>query len=145
MTTQWMKDNDAYPQDWCLFYRYDPDGGLLKGLCDAGVKYSAVEVRQGERSYHPCFFSDMHDPSVKAQLHCDKAQYPTKEQVARFDEETRKHFEKLMAELNSDICPHCHKPIETYEQIGRCVYGSPCGHRLYQGKAPPKKKVERAV
>lgn len=139
MTTQWMKDHDAYPPDWCLFYRYDPIGGLQSGTCHAGVSYSAVEVKSGGRIYHPCFFSDMHDSLVSGKLHCDKMQYPTKEQVARYEEESRKSIERFMAELNSDICPHCHKPIEKYEQVGRCVYGRPCGHRLYQGKVPRKK------
>lgn len=38
-------------------------------------------------------------------------------------------------------CPHCQAKIDEERQVGRCVYASPCGHRLFQGKAkekPPK-------
>lgn len=30
-------------------------------------------------------------------------------------------------------CPHCHTPLERKEQVGCCVYGVPCGCRLYHG------------
>lgn len=32
------------------------------------------------------------------------------------------------------ICVECGEPITDLEQIGRCVYGNPCGHRQYQGQ-----------
>jgi hypothetical protein len=35
-------------------------------------------------------------------------------------------------EIAKGICPIC-KGIMTKEQVGRCVYANPCGHRLYQG------------
>lgn len=35
--------------------------------------------------------------------------------------------------LRNNVCPHCDAPIAQQEQVGRCVYARPCGHRLYQG------------
>lgn len=37
----------------------------------------------------------------------------------------------------SDTCPQCNQPIDEMKQVGRSVYGYPCGHRLYQGRIPP--------
>ena len=39
-------------------------------------------------------------------------------------------------------CPHCGKPVERERQAGHCVYGEPCGHRLYQGRVGAFKKSE---
>lgn len=33
-------------------------------------------------------------------------------------------------------CRWCSKPVETCVKIGRSVYASPCGCRLYQGDVP---------
>jgi len=33
-------------------------------------------------------------------------------------------------------CLHCNQPIDHLEQVGRCVYAEPCGHRQYQGRLP---------
>jgi hypothetical protein len=45
----------------------------------------------------------------------------------------------------SDICIHCQKQVNKLEQVGRCVYASPCGCRQYQGTVPerwkPKPKI----
>lgn len=35
-------------------------------------------------------------------------------------------------------CIHCDAPLESLEQVGRCVYARPCGCRQYQGKVPTK-------
>jgi len=36
----------------------------------------------------------------------------------------------------SDTCPRCGQTLTGMEQIGRCVYGKPCGCRLWQGEVP---------
>lgn len=41
--------------------------------------------------------------------------------------------ERWLHKLRSNVCPHCDAPIAQQEQVGRCVYARPCGHRLYQG------------
>jgi hypothetical protein len=52
---------------------------------------------------------------------------------------------KFLENLANRICPHCQKPIEEEEQIGRCVYSKSCGHRLYQGKAVTKMAHKRKL
>ncbi len=54
----------------------------------------------------------------------------------RVAEAVRNYFENLF----SGLCPHCHAKVEKQEQIGRCVYAHPCGHRMYQGEAGAFKK-----
>lgn len=43
----------------------------------------------------------------------------------------------------SDTCLHCGATITGMQQIGRCVYASPCGCRQYQGKLPEKWKGKK--
>jgi hypothetical protein len=47
----------------------------------------------------------------------------------------------MIAEFISCIaesrCPHCKKQV-TQRQVGHCVYGVECGHRMYQGTVNPK-------
>lgn len=143
MPTQWMNDNDAYPPEWCLFYRAmigKWNGTDFENVetCEAGVRYHDVRVLT-DHYHYPCFASDINDPALRGKLHCAKMQYPTKEQVERYETESRKKIELFMKELESDICPHCHQPVKKYRQVGRCVYGEPCGHRLYKGKVPKRK------
>jgi len=40
----------------------------------------------------------------------------------------------LITMLEGKYCIHCRAPIERKEQVGRCVYARPCGHRQYQGE-----------
>lgn len=40
--------------------------------------------------------------------------------------------------LTNWICPTCNSSIDKQVQSGRCVYASPCGCRLFQGKAQKK-------
>lgn len=36
--------------------------------------------------------------------------------------------------LYSGRCPVCHEMVREQVQRGRCVYGLPCNHRMYQGE-----------
>jgi hypothetical protein len=38
-------------------------------------------------------------------------------------------------DLLQDHCTICHRPLTSKRQGGRAVYGEPCGHRMYQGRA----------
>lgn len=38
-------------------------------------------------------------------------------------------------------CPHCHAPITTLYQVGRCVYNRGCRCRQYQGVVPKDKRT----
>ena len=31
------------------------------------------------------------------------------------------------------LCTRCGRKVTSYERVGACVYGDPCGHRQYQG------------
>lgn len=39
-----------------------------------------------------------------------------------------------MEKLADGVCCHCDTPIEREVQVGRSVYGEPCGCRLFQGE-----------
>lgn len=51
------------------------------------------------------------------------------------EEEISKAIAAYFHDLTSGICPTCKAKVEREEQVGRCVYASPCGHRLFQGNA----------
>lgn len=51
-------------------------------------------------------------------------------------EEAVKAVQNYFAALKDGICPTCSQKVESKKQVGRCVYGHPCGHRLYQGTLP---------
>lgn len=147
MANDWMRKNDAYPPEWCIHYR--AMSGPWNGkdfekveACEVGVRYDDVKVVT-DHLHMPCFFSDMHNPALYGKLHCERMQYPTQEQVERYEIASRQSIEKYMTELKADICPHCHQPIKEYQKIGRCVYASPCGDRLYQGQLPEGKPGRR--
>lgn len=36
--------------------------------------------------------------------------------------------------VEGKVCPVCHAPLTKRYQQGKCVYGLPCGHRLYVGR-----------
>lgn len=36
--------------------------------------------------------------------------------------------------IQHDECPTCGRRIVRRERVGRCMYATPCGHLLYQGK-----------
>lgn len=65
-------------------------------------------------------------------------------------EEERKQVAAFVQKLNDfcagkiGTCLHCDMPFNELEQVGRCVYAYPCGHRQYQGTVPAKyKKPEK--
>lgn len=60
--------------------------------------------------------------------------------VPEADQSTLRQFLENLTGLSdgtSDTCPQCNEPIKEMKQVGRSVYGYPCGHRLYQGTIPP--------
>lgn len=52
--------------------------------------------------------------------------------------EVSEHIRKYLDLMYNGFpeCPHCGAKVERKEQVGRCVYAKPCGHRLYQGSLP---------
>lgn len=53
----------------------------------------------------------------------------------------------FLENLAAGKCPVCGNVPNRYVQRGRCVYGDPCGHRMWQGSAKEwnKMKEERQV
>ena len=111
---------------WCVNFT-----GLMNDQCRAGVEYKSVKVPQGGPDGlhgYPCFLDhDIHNCALQAFMTVEEAEAKAAEQEARI----RQYFE----EIATDVCPVCHKPFERKQQVGRCVYAEPCGHRMYQGKA----------
>ena len=114
--------------DWCRHYR-----GISK-TCKAGVDPESVRVdvrrTPGERSrLYPCFEED------RVAHGCSHCSYLTPEERQAQKEEATQRWAKYLADLDANICPHCGAAIARRQQVGRCAYALPCGHRLYQGKA----------
>ena len=111
--------------DWCRHYQ-----GVGK-ICKAGVDPRSVMVQMpltGTQKY-PCFESDG-VPSA-----CPHCSYLTPEERQATKEASAAAVVKYLADLDANRCPFCNAVIAKRDQVGRCVYASPCGHRLYQGKA----------
>jgi hypothetical protein len=49
--------------------------------------------------------------------------------------EMRQAAKEALRRLVAGDCSHCGAAVEKRVQVGPCVYGEPCGHRLYQGRA----------
>lgn len=112
---------------WCKHYT-----GLMNDTCKAGVRYKDVQGDEKIPLNYPCF-------KDKGCTHlCSKVDFRTPEEVKEEYEKARESLARYLENIANDICPHCKKPIEEKKQVGRCVYGLPCYHRLYQGTLPKK-------
>jgi hypothetical protein len=105
--------------------------GMINDKCEKGIAYESVRETSQAPYRFPCF-----DADVKHM--CPHHQPYTAEEIEQQEREAAKAFEAFAAMIagTSDKCPHCGKTIEKKEQVGRCVYGRPCGCRLYQGRLP---------
>lgn len=112
---------------WCKHFN-----GIFHAECRAGVKYADVEVPNTSPRLLPCF------KDRGCTERCSQAVFYTPEEIAEKEREASEAIQQFLSNLENDICPHCEKPIQEKKQIGRCVYGYPCGHRLYQGTLPKK-------
>jgi hypothetical protein len=113
---------------WCIYYT-----GLLGRIgenederrCKAGMLYADVKGRKETGGVSvPCV------PNLDAGLTTCPLYAPRSEEQAA--EEMRREMEHMtthFAVVAAGYCPHCGKPMRQ-EQIGRCVYAKPCGHRL---------------
>ncbi len=114
-------------ENWCRHYT-----GLVHDTCKAGVRYQDVKDPSDKPLGYPCF-KDKGCTEL-----CEKASFRTSEEIAEEHEKVRQSLQKYLENIANDICPHCNSPIQEKKQIGRCVYGLPCYHRLYQGTLPRK-------
>jgi hypothetical protein len=105
---------------WCRHYT----SPLQADSCRAGIAYDTVA--------RPV-------PCVKFSRTSNWGQCPAFSEytTAELDQQEREKQEGLrrfLQALAEGTCPHCGATVERREQVGRCVYGRPCGHRLYQGR-----------
>ena len=111
--------------EFCI--HYPPGGMVTNDICKKGVDLRPFKPVSVEA---PCYNDKVGG--------CPFAEYPTPEQIV----ERNKHIGAIMESMvslmqgKSDVCYQCGQPIDQLEQVGRCVYARPCGHRLYQGKLP---------
>lgn len=108
---------------WCKNYQAMSD----HKECKVGIPYESVKSDETIAYGYPCW-------AKHGRPACAQAVYPTKEELQAEDAKFAEFMKKFQADLDNDICPHCGQAIARYEQVGRCVYGRPCGCRLYQGK-----------
>lgn len=100
--------------------------GLMNARCDAGVVYETLRDRgKPLRESLPCWIEGIALP-------CADRSFPTEEEAKAQEAESAAFVKEYFASIADGHCPICHKPI-SMEQVGRCVYAKPCGHRLYQG------------
>jgi hypothetical protein len=54
------------------------------------------------------------------------------------NKEVAEYLTKLAAfnKRETDICIYCGKQVKSLRKVGRCVYASPCGCRVWQGNVP---------
>lgn len=109
---------------WCKHYN-----GIPKKVCEAGVSYEDVKGVQRKPLNYPCF------KDSGCTVVCPKAEFRTPEEVAEEERKASEIIQKYFSDIDNDICPHCKTPIQKQKQVGRSVYASPCGCRLFQGKA----------
>lgn len=124
----------AHSPGWCIYY----NGMAFHDTCKAAVTYSQVRDQASGRrglDQYPCF----QRPGVPDS--CAPRRYPTPEEVEAFERESAEAVRRMVEDLVQDCCPHCHKPVGGYHQVGRSVYATSCGHRLYQGKVPRRKAL----
>lgn len=113
-----MQTFEEQERGWCRHFR-----GALADTCEAG------HVMADEERPLPCL-------SITSRWgQCPDHAVRTEEEIAERKRESDAAVEAYLTKLASNICPQCDAPVERKNQVGRCVYAEPCGHRLYQGRA----------
>lgn len=104
-------------------------GIALEEQCAAGVLYSSVRGPERGMGAYPCFKDN--DCAERCQL----ASFLSEEEASEREQRMNEAVVAMLTELaEGKTCVECHQPITSRKQVGRCVYGSPCGHRQYQGR-----------
>ena len=113
---------------WCEHFR-----GFQHGTCEAGVVYDSVWSGSGKKlamlEETPC------TTGGKGGLHCPSLLLPTPEQIASREVQLRAVLDAFNNAAPGKPCPHCGATITAMEQVGRCSYMRPCGHRLGQASS----------
>jgi len=104
--------------------------GLINDVCKAGVSYETVRDASTRPYRYPCLSGN----GLPCATTCAMASYPTEAEAHEYEKRVEAHSAAYSRDLAEGRCPICHQPAKK-RQVGRCVYGDPCGHRMYQGKA----------
>src|ERR1700733_6641154 len=103
--------------------------GIQHDTCKAGVNYhELLGSGAGCFAHMPCF-SDTQSP-----VECTKRELYTPEESEIEEQENEQAIEQFLSRIRRHECD-CGKSVDSYRQVGHCVYREPCGHRLGQGDA----------
>lgn len=106
--------------------------GIQHQKCRAGIVLESVrDSSQPGPSRWPCLNLD----GKKATTTCGSYAEPTPEQIAEWESLINAALNRQRERAERGECDACGAVIERGEQVGRCVYARPCGHRIGQGDA----------
>jgi hypothetical protein len=106
--------------------------GVVNECCEAGIRYAEVRDSTTSPYRFPCFRNEK--ATSGPELPCPKREFPTWEEAQADEAMIEAQIAEYLAEIDKSVCPHCKRAVERKQQVGRCVYAEPCGHRLYQGR-----------
>jgi hypothetical protein len=106
--------------------------GLMNDACEAGVAYKQF-LYENYLNF-PCL-ARMDGSTFSGA--CATFAWQTEEEIEAEERRFTEAVVKWIKATSDGLCPECGAKVERKRQVGRCVYGDPCGHRLYQGKADP--------
>ncbi len=103
--------------------------GIQNDRCRAGVLYD--DLNRDNQKALPCI------PLEAEQAECSKFRAYTEDEARAKVQAQDESLERAFSRLSEGCCPTCGESVK-HRQVGRCVYGVPCGHRLYQGTINPQ-------
>ncbi len=102
----------------------------IQNICRAGVNPMTVrDTGKPGIAVWPCL---SRAGSRACDTTCDKQRIMTPEEREAEDAEIDAAVAVFMKDLAEGRCPSCRAVVEKREQVGRCQYARPCGHRLGQ-------------
>jgi len=109
--------------------------GIVNDRCKTGVEYDTVRSVVNGIVEYPCYNKDLSN--------CPSREYYTDEEWAKQQQRLEDILQQMTRFMAREIedCYICGKHVDRLEKIGRCVYASPCGCRLWQGNVPKMWKV----
>lgn len=113
--------------------------GIQHGRCRAGVAYSDARDQNGLLPCRP-------DAAIRVGAKpCESFQEMSQQQVDELRAKIEARFAELRERGRRGECGACGARIERAQQVGRCVYAQPCGHRIGQGDAADVNKALEAL
>jgi hypothetical protein len=110
--------------------------GIQNKACEAGIPYKQFLYQN-----YPIFPCRVRDDGTFSGA-CSAFAWSTPEEIEAEEKATSEAVAAYFTALSAGLCPVCGQAVTDKRQVGRCVYGEPCGHRLYQGKLDPNMSDE---